>query len=159
MIRLLLSLFFALAFCLGSATYSVAQTAETAPNASSADVEQTARAVGKQLRCVVCQNQSIEESDAELAADMRRIVRERLREGATEDEVIAMMRDRYGDYVLLNPPVQANTAVLWGTPLLLVLGVGWFIWTLARRRERTAELSSLTEDEQAALAKMKRDLT
>ena len=84
------------------------------------EIEERARDVGKQLRCVVCQNQSIEESDAELAADMRFVVRERLVAGDSDEEVIALMRDRYGDYVLLKPPVQGNTFVLWGAPFFFL---------------------------------------
>ncbi|MEM7729926.1 MAG: cytochrome c-type biogenesis protein [Pseudomonadota bacterium] len=115
------------------------------------DLEERARIVGKQLRCVVCQNESIEESDAELAADMRLVVRERLRAGDTEAEVIARMRDRYGDYVLLKPPVQANTIILWLAPGLLVLGSA--IWWIAasRRRQAVASPTRLTEAEMARL--------
>ena len=122
------------------------------------DVEQQAREVGKQLRCVVCQNQSIEESDAELAADMRQIVRERLAQGDSQGEVIAMMRDRYGDYVLLNPPLQANTAVLWGVPILLVFAIGWGIFTLSRRTVQTAQALPLTNEVRKALDAMKTHL-
>ena len=114
------------------------------------EIEARARIVGKQLRCVVCQNQSIEESDAALAADMRRVVRERLAEGATEEEVVAMMAERYGDFVLLNPPVQANTLLLWFGPLGLSAGALLAFLALRRRRELD-EPEPLSADEVAAM--------
>ena len=97
---------------------------------SNADIELRAKDVGRSLRCVVCQNQSIDESDAPLAMDMRKLVRERLKEGDSNAEVIAYMQERYGDFVLLKPPVQSNTYLLWFTPFLLLLaGLIWFIKT------------------------------
>ena len=94
---------------------------------SDADVEARAKEVGRSLRCVVCQNQSIDESDAPLAADMRKLVRTRLKEGDSNAEVIEYMQERYGDYVLLKPPVQTNTYILWFLPFVLLLGgLGWF---------------------------------
>ncbi|MEP1230878.1 MAG: cytochrome c-type biogenesis protein [Litorimonas sp.] len=103
--------------------------AQTPPNDALTfeQIEVRARNVGRALRCVVCQNQSIDESDAPLAADMRKIVRARLASGETEAQVMDYMRQSYGDYVLLKPPIQANTAVLWGLPfLILLIGLFWF---------------------------------
>ena len=92
-----------------------------------AEIEARAKEVGRSLRCVVCQNQSIDESDAPLASDMRKLVRLRLKEGDSNSEVIDYMQERYGDYVLLKPPVQANTYILWFAPFLLLLsGLAWF---------------------------------
>lgn len=94
---------------------------------SDADIEARAKEVGRSLRCVVCQNQSIDESDAPLAADMRKLVRTRLKEGDSNAQVIDYMQERYGDYVLLKPPVQTNTYILWFLPFVLLLGaLGWF---------------------------------
>lgn len=94
---------------------------------SDADVEIRAKEVGRSLRCVVCQNQSIDESDAPLAADMRKLVRTRLKKGDSNAEVIEYMQERYGDYVLLKPPVQTNTYILWFLPFVLLLAaLGWF---------------------------------
>lgn len=121
-----------------------------APADISPEVEARARDLGKTLRCVVCQNQSIEESDADLAADMRALVREELAGGASEEEVTQLMRDRYGDYVLLKPPVQGNTLILWFAPLMLVFGgLAWFV--SLRRRRSPEQLRDLSEDEQARL--------
>lgn len=94
---------------------------------SQEQIEASARNVGRALRCVVCQNQSIDESDAPLAADMRDIVRKRLSAGESEAQVIAYMRQSYGDYVLLKPPLQTNTYLLWTLPFLILLaGLFWF---------------------------------
>ena len=91
------------------------------------DLELQAREIGRALRCVVCQNQSIDESDAPLAADMRQIVRSRLEAGESKAQIIAYMRQNYGDYVLLRPPLQKNTALLWSLPFLIVmLALIWF---------------------------------
>ena len=83
-------------------------------------LEQRARAISKELRCLVCQNQSIDESDADLARDLRVIVRERLVAGDSDEEVIGFVVARYGDWVLLDPPFKALTWVLWLGPLGIV---------------------------------------
>ncbi len=84
-------------------------------------LEGRARELSKLLRCVVCQNQSIDDSNADIARDMRLVVRERLVSGDTDDEVVAFMVARYGDYVLLRPPFQNNTLALWIGPPLMAL--------------------------------------
>ena len=90
--------------------------------------EARARALSAQLRCLVCQNQSIDDSNAPLAADMRRLVRRQIAEGRDDDEIIAYLRSRYGDYVLLDPPFSRATAALWIAPFgLLSLGAAGFI--------------------------------
>lgn len=121
--------------------------------------EQRAREIGAQLRCVVCQNQSIEESDAQLAQDMRRVVREQIATGASDEDVIGYIRQSYGDYVLLKPPVQANTYFLWGFPALLVLfSLLWFVLKQGKKigREPTETLS---EDDEALLKTLLEDGT
>lgn len=103
-----------------------------------ADVEARAKEVGRSLRCVVCQNQTIDDSDAPLAIDMRKLVRTRLKEGDSNAEVIDYMRERYGDFVLLKPPVQSNTYILWFLPfILLIVALGWFS-RAARKEEDTS---------------------
>lgn len=101
-------------------------------------IEERAREIGQSLRCVVCQNQSIDESDAPLASDMRKLVRTRLAAGDSNEDVITYMRDKYGDYVLLKPPVQSNTYALWAMPfLLMIMGLIWFF--RAGKKEATEE--------------------
>lgn len=85
-------------------------------------LEARAHALTKELRCLVCQGEDIDESQAPLAADLRRIVRERIEKGDSDEQVLSYMRDRYGDYVLMNPPLNGVTLLLWGAPLLVFLG-------------------------------------
>lgn len=88
-------------------------------------LEARARAIGQELRCLVCQNQSIDDSDATLARDLRVIVRERITAGDNDQQVLDFVTARYGNYVLLKPPFQGNTALLWLLPFtLLALGLG-----------------------------------
>lgn len=127
--------------------------------AQTSEQEQRARDIGAQLRCVVCQNQSIEESDAELAQDMRRVVREELATGASDEAVIERIRERYGDYVLLKPPVQSNTYVLWFFPAVLVLfSLGWFVF---RRKQKAgvSGINGLSESDENLLKSLMEDET
>lgn len=119
------------------------------------ELEARAREIGRSLRCVVCQNQSIEESDAVLAEDMRRLVRKRLVAGDANEDVINFMRERYGNFVLLNPPVQPNTLVLWFGPFIL-LGAMLLWYILRTRREKTQlqVIQPLDYDEKARLNRL-----
>ena len=111
--------------------------------------EERAREIGKQLRCLVCQNQSIFDSNANLAKDLRLVVRERIEAGDSDREVLAFVSERYGDYVLLNPPVKQATFVLWAAPLVLLaaaLGLGG----VYLRRRRVVSDASLSEAESEA---------
>jgi len=121
-------------------------------------LEARARDIGRGLRCVVCQNQSIDDSNAEVAHDMRRAVRERLTAGDSDDKVYAFMVARYGDYVLLQPPLKASTLILWlGAPLLLLLA-GGLLLLAARRLRVLSQPPPLSEEEQRRLAQLlKRD--
>ena len=103
-------------------------------------LEKRARHISKDLRCLVCQNQSIDDSDAPLARDLRLLVRERLIQGDTDNEVIDYVVSRYGDFVLLRPPVKAVTAILWLGPAIFVL-IG-FIGLLRYFRRQTADENS-----------------
>ena len=116
-------------------------------------LEARARAIGQSLRCLVCQNQSIDDSDAGLARDLRTLVRERLTAGDSDQAVIAYVVSRYGDFVLLRPPVKPETWVLWFGPLLLLVGVGSLIAVRARRK-RVVDTTPLSSDEQAELARL-----
>ncbi len=116
-------------------------------------LETRAREIGRALRCVVCQNQAIDDSSAEVARDMRRAVRERLTAGDSDGDVFAFMVARYGDYVLLKPPFKAGTLVLWlGAPLLLLVA-GAALLLAARRRRHTpiAAPKPLDEEERRRL--------
>jgi cytochrome c-type biogenesis protein CcmH len=102
-------------------------------------LEARARELSRELRCLVCQNQSIDDSAAPLARDLRILVRERLAAGDSDDQVIAFVTDRYGDFVRLRPPFKPETWLLWlGTPALLLAAAGSVI-LVARRRRVAAE--------------------
>ena len=110
-----------------------------------------------QLRCVVCQSQSLAHSNADLAADMRAVVRERLLTGQSNREVLEYMHIRYGDYVLMMPPFQANTLVLWLMPAVLLLGGGLGIAVFLRQQNRRAAIAgnaALDPDDEARLAQL-----
>ena len=108
-------------------------------------LEDRARALSKQLRCLVCQNQSIDDSDADLAKDLRREVRARLQTGASDAEILASIQETYGDYVLLKPPVSTQTWLLWLAPVLILLGGAVIIGHGLRRPAGPAELQPGTE--------------
>jgi len=113
-------------------------------------LEVRAREVGKKLRCVVCQNQSIDDSNAELAGDMRVLVRDRITAGDSNQQVIDYMVDRYGDYVLLDPPFKAATLVLWVGPAAIAgLGLLWVVLLFRRRKNASGEMELTTSGVQA----------
>jgi len=126
--------------------------AATSPDEVLADpvLEQRARALSKQLRCLVCQNQSIDASNADLADDLRRLVRARLVAGDSDQQIIDFLTARYGDFILLKPPVEPATWGLWfGPAALLLVGAGGIAIHLRRRRR--AEPEALSAAEQARL--------
>lgn len=122
--------------------------------------EARAQEIMQSLRCLVCQNQSIAESDADLARDFRAIVRERIAAGDTDEEVIDYIVARYGDWVLLNPPLKPATYLLWVGPALLLLAGGAGLFLYARRRSRRGEADAtepLTPEERARLVRLLED--
>ncbi len=119
-------------------------------------LEARARELSRELRCMVCQNQSIDDSDAPLARDLRLLVRERITAGDSNDEVLKYLTDRFGDFVLLRPRFTAQTALLWLVPPLFVLIGGWVLWSVARRQRQEGEgaataAAALTPAEKARL--------
>lgn len=122
------------------------------------DVERRARKIGQSLRCVVCQNQSIDESDADLARDMRRLVRNQIAEGKSDAEIVSFMQERYGDYVLLKPPLQKNTYILWFTPFaLLILALAWYFGFARKVSSIEGASRALTAEEQARLRQLEQE--
>jgi cytochrome c-type biogenesis protein CcmH len=113
-------------------------------------LEARARAISEHLRCLVCQNQSIDDSDADLAHDLRVLVRERIMAGDTDEQVIDYIVARYGEFVLLKPRFSVRNALLWATPVVLILAGGAFI-LVATRRRRAATTAALSSDEKSAL--------
>ena len=140
-----------LALALGAPAHSV-EPSEILPDPA---LERRARDIGRQLRCVVCQNQSIDDSSAEVARDMRRAVRERLTQGYNDAQVFDYMVARYGDYVLLNPPFKAETWALWlGGPLVLLLAGGTLLLAARRRSRVPLAPPPLTAHERQRLAEV-----
>ncbi|MFE0757174.1 cytochrome c-type biogenesis protein CcmH [Inquilinus sp. NPDC058860] len=115
-------------------------------------LEARARTISQELRCLVCQNESIDDSNADLARDLRRIVRERLTAGDTDGQVIGFVTARYGDYVLLRPPLRAGTLVLWFGPVVLLFAA--IVVLILRRRRRPAEAAPLSPEESRRLARL-----
>lgn len=118
----------------------LAGTAKTAlPLAPDPVLEQRMMNLAEGLRCLVCQNQSLAESNAELAADLRNEIREQMRRGASDQDVIDYLVARYGDFVLYRPPLKASTLLLWSGPALLLLaGLGFLMRAIVRRHNRSA---------------------
>ena len=115
-------------------------------------LEKRVRDLSSELRCLVCQNQTLADSNAPLAVDLRNQVREQLKNGKSERDVIDFLVARYGDFVLYRPPLQANTVLLWLGPfILLALGLALLVWRLRRRRVPEPELS---EAERARAARL-----
>jgi cytochrome c-type biogenesis protein CcmH len=119
-------------------------------------LEARARRISQELRCLVCQNQSIDDSNAELARDLRVLVRERLAAGDSDAAVLAFVEARYGEFVLLRPPLKLHTLVLWAAPLLLLVGIALYLFRRTRQRRAQAgganqQPSQLTSAEQQRL--------
>ncbi|MEL6373383.1 MAG: cytochrome c-type biogenesis protein [Pseudomonadota bacterium] len=122
-----------------------------------AALEKRARDISTGLRCVVCQNQSIDESDAPLAKDLRFHVRDRLKKGDSDEEVVAWIVERYGEFVLLRPPFALHTIALWLAPLLVLVGALYLGWMQVMRQPATAAAGPrkpLSEAERAKLEQL-----
>ena len=127
---------------------AAARAKEAQPVAEDPELEKRVMALAEDLRCLVCQNESLAGSHADLAVDLRQQIREQMRAGKTDQEIVSFMTERYGDFVLFRPPVKATTYLLWFGPFIL-LGVGVVVqyFFLKRRRERLREQKPLSEAE------------
>lgn len=120
-------------------------------------LEARARAISANLRCMVCQNQNIDDSNAELAKDLRLLVRERLKKGDTDAAVYDYLVSRYGEFVLLKPRFSAHTLLLWGMPIALVVIGAASLFALSRTRRKQRETAILTDEEKAKIADLMRE--
>ena len=120
--------------------------------------EQRARELSRELRCMVCQNQSIDDSEAPLARDLRLLVRERIVAGDSNTQVMDFLVARYGEFVLLKPRLDSHTLLLWSLAPLLLIGGGIALWRVNRRRNEADTLAdappSLTPEEEARIAQL-----
>ncbi|VAV91639.1 Cytochrome c heme lyase subunit CcmL [hydrothermal vent metagenome] len=120
-------------------------------------MEARAQHIMKELRCLVCQNQSIIESDAELAGDLRAIVREQVAMGKNHEQIIEFMTSRYGDWILLKPPFKASNAILWLGPIFLLLIGGFLVFRTIRQSANSVKVSPLSADEKERLKQIIED--
>ena len=152
--RRFLAVLFALALMGCPVAYAV-QPDEIMPDAAG---EARARDLSRELRCMVCQNQSIDDSDAPLARDLRLLVRERITAGDSDAQVMDFLVARYGEFVLLKPRFERQTWLLWLVPPLMLAGGGLALWIYARRRPRAVDaMMELTPDEEARLTRLLSD--
>ncbi|NOZ65315.1 MAG: cytochrome c-type biogenesis protein CcmH [Alphaproteobacteria bacterium] len=120
-------------------------------------MEARAQHIMKELRCLVCQNQSIIDSDAELAGDLRAIVREQVAMGKNHEQIIEFMTSRYGDWILLKPPFKASNALLWLGPLFLLLIGGFLVFRTIRQSANSAKADPLSAEEEKRLKQIIED--
>lgn len=147
MVRRLLALFGLLCWL------SCASANEAQPVASDPKLEARLQVLSEQLRCLVCQNQNLADSNAELAVDLKNQVRDMLKKGMSESQIVEFMVQRYGDFVLYKPPVKSTTWLLWGGPfILLIMGLLVLFGLLVKRRSQV--VSELTEEERAAARRL-----
>lgn len=143
-----------------AALFAIAAPAKEAlPMAADPEIERKTMEISKELRCLVCQNQTIADSSAPLALDLRREVREMVADGRDHAEIVEFMETRYGDFVRYMPAFKASTALLWIGPFVLMAGaVGLLLFNLARRRRRAVdERSPLSQEEQQRVAALLAD--
>jgi cytochrome c-type biogenesis protein CcmH len=130
-----------------------AASKQALPNADDPEIERRMVNLAEDLRCLVCQNESLAGSHAELAEDLRREIREQMKAGKDDAEVIAYLTERYGDFVLYRPPFKPVTYLLWLGPLVF-LGIGGGAWYMTLRRRRAAEVAPSDEKKLAAAAQL-----
>ena len=143
-----------LVLLLATWTLAAAWAVEPGERLDDPALEARARAISAELRCLVCQNQSLDDSSAELAHDLRVLIRERLKAGDSDEQVRAYLVRRYGEFILLKPPLQRDTYLLWYGPFVVLLLGGAAAMLFLRRRGRVAEPAPLTPEERRRVAKL-----
>lgn len=151
MCRALLALLFA-----SITFYTLAK--EAAPMAQDAALEARMMRVAEELRCLVCQNETIAASHADLAVDLRKQIRDKLRQGQSEQQILDFMVERYGDFVRYRPALKPTTVLLWAGPfVLLALGIAAMVRNISRRRRRVVHSELSADEEQRARALLELD--
>jgi cytochrome c-type biogenesis protein CcmH len=136
---------------LGAYSAHAVQPDEVLPDTA---LETRARNLSRELRCMVCQNQSIDDSDAPLARDLRLLVRERLKAGDSDTQILDFLVARYGDFVLLKPRFTSHTALLWLLPVLVLIAGAATLFALRRRQRFRTVSAELSDEEQARIAEV-----
>lgn len=121
-------------------------------------IEQRMKHLTKELRCLVCQNETLADSQAPLAEDLRREIREQIKAGKTDQEILAYATQRYGDFVLYNPPVKATTYLLWFGPFVLLLGGTVFLYRYVKRRRELIDVKPLSMEERQRAEKLLKEM-
>ena len=122
-------------------------------------LEQRARALSQELRCLVCRNESIDDSDADLAHDLRVLLRDRLTAGDTDAQAMDYIVARYGEFVLLNPTTKGVNLILWSAGPAALLAGAWLAFSVTRRRARAADVAELSAEDQARVIALLKDTT
>src|ERR1041385_4135276 len=136
----------ALLFLVSLCFAGVMPAKEAQPN-EDPQIEQRMKNLTEQLRCLVCQNETLDDSRADLAEDLRKQVREQIKAGKSDKEIIAYLTDRYGDFVLYNPPVKSTTYLLWFGPFVLLIAGTIVLFRFLKRRREMIQEKPLTPDE------------
>jgi cytochrome c-type biogenesis protein CcmH len=121
-------------------------------------IEQRMKHLTKELRCLVCQNETLADSQAPLAEDLRREIRQQIKAGKSDQEIIAYATQRYGDFVLYNPPVKATTYLLWFGPFLLLVSGTVFLYRYVKRRRELIDAKPLTVEERRRAEKLLKEV-
>jgi cytochrome c-type biogenesis protein CcmH len=155
-LKQILACLFAVCVMIGSSTAYAVQPDEIMSDPA---MELRARNLSRELRCMVCQNQSIDDSEAPLARDLRILVRERIAAGDSDAQVLDFLVARYGEFVLLKPRLERHTLLLWLLPPLLLTGGGVALWMLGRRRRKSASAEAqspvkLTDEEESRIRRL-----
>jgi len=130
-----------------SICFTVVVIAKDAQPNEDPQIEQRMKNLTEQLRCLVCQNETLADSRADLAEDLRKQIREQMKAGKSDKEIIAYLTDRYGDFVLYKPPVKATTYLLWFGPFVFLIGGTILLYRFVRRRRELIHEEPLTADE------------
>ena len=144
-------------YALFAALAALAVPAAAQEQRLSPELEERAKVLFLELRCVVCQNQSIGDSDADVARDLREIVREQITAGKSNSQIKEFLVARYGEFILLQPVFAWHTAVLWIAPFVLLIGGGILAWRVSSKRPKAANVAELSKEDQAELDKIVND--
>lgn len=142
-------------FALGFVSAVHAQVAQSIEDPA---IEQRMKHLTKELRCLVCQNETLADSQAPLAEDLRREIREQIKAGKTDQEILAYATQRYGDFVLYNPPVKATTYLLWFGPFVLLVGGTALLYRYVKRRRELIQVQPLTVEERQRAEKLLKEM-